>query len=93
MRLGLFNLSLKSAADYELMLRFLDKNKISTTYLPKVIIKMRVGGKSNESILNRIRGNKEDRLAWKINDLKPNFFTFIRKPLSKLSQFFRKPKD
>jgi glycosyltransferase involved in cell wall biosynthesis len=85
---GLFNTTLKSAADYEMMLRLLHKNKCSTVYLPKVLVKMRVGGKSNVSILNRIKANREDKKAWLINGLKPGLFTFIRKPLSKLSQFF-----
>lgn len=89
-RLGVYNLSLKSASDYELMLRFLHKFKISTFYLSRVIIRMRVGGKSNLSLSNRIRANKEDRLAWKINGLQPGIFTMIRKPLSKISQFYKK---
>ncbi len=92
-QLGDYNLSLKSASDYELMLRFLHKNKITTSYLPEVIIKMRVGGKSNISLLNRLKANNEDRLAWKINGLKPKLFTLIRKPLSKISQFYKSYKQ
>jgi glycosyltransferase len=85
---GLFNTSLRSAADYEMMLRLLHKHKCTTYYLPEVLVKMRVGGKSNISIANRIRANREDKRAWIINGLKPGMFTFIRKPLSKLGQFF-----
>lgn len=86
---GTFNTILKSAADYELMLRLLHKNKCSSVYIPKVLVKMRVGGKSNISILNRIKANREDKKAWLINDLKPGLFTLIRKPLSKLGQFLK----
>lgn len=85
---GSFNTSLRSAADYELMLRMLHKHKISSVYLPEVIVKMRTGGVSNVSLRNRIKANREDKRAWKINGLKPGLFTFIRKPLSKISQFF-----
>lgn len=84
---GLFNLELSSAADYELMLRFLFKHKVSTCYLPETIVRMRAGGKSNGSINNRILANNEDRLAWKINNLKPYFFTSFVKPLRKITQF------
>ena len=52
------------------------------------MIHMRAGGVSNVSLKNRIRANREDRLAWKINDLKPKWFTLLRKPLSKLIQYF-----
>jgi glycosyltransferase involved in cell wall biosynthesis len=90
LKFGVYNTDLKSAADYELMLRFLHKHVISVSYLPEVITKMRVGGESNVSLKNRIRANKEDRLAWKLNGLKPGPLTLTRKPLSKISQFFKK---
>jgi glycosyltransferase involved in cell wall biosynthesis len=85
---GNFNTIFRSAADYELMLRMLHKNEISTAYLPEVIVKMRVGGVSNVSMKNRFKANREDKRAWEINGMKPGLFTFIRKPLSKIKQFF-----
>lgn len=87
---GAFNLDFRTSADYELMLRFIHKNEVSVTYLPRTTILMRVGGQSNASIKNRIKANKEDRAAWKVNGLKPGSLTFIRKPLSKIKQFVKK---
>lgn len=87
---GLYNTTFKSAADYELMLRLLHKHKVSTTYLKKTIVKMRVGGMSNASFKNRINANKEDRKAWEINGLKAKWYTLYLKPLSKLKQYFTK---
>jgi len=87
---GIYNLQLKSAADYELMLRMLHKHNISVAYLPEVITKMRVGGQSNITLLNRFKANTEDRLAWTINNLKPGRLTLTMKPILKLSQFFKK---
>jgi glycosyltransferase len=84
---GLFNTTLRSAADYELMLRFLMKHEITLFYIPQIIIKMRQGGKSTASIGNRIKANLEDRKAWRMNGLKPHFFTLILKPLRKIKQF------
>ena len=89
-KFGSFNLSLTSAADYELMLRLIHKHKIKLAYLPEFIIKMRVGGKSNITFKNRIRANKEDRLAWKLNNVKPYFYTLYLKPLRKIIQLFRR---
>lgn len=85
---GVFNLNFKSAADYELLLRFIHKHQVKLAYLPEFIIKMRVGGKSNQSFSNRLRANQEDRKAWKINGLKPKVYTLYAKPLRKLMQFF-----
>lgn len=88
LRYGTFNLSFKSAADYELMLRFIHKHRIKVAYLPEYTVKMRVGGKSNKNIKNRVNANLEDRRAWEINQLKPRFYTLYLKPLRKLLQFF-----
>jgi glycosyltransferase len=84
---GLFNLSLGSAADYELMLRFLVKYRVTTAYIPDVIVKMRTGGVSNASVRNRIRANRMDREAWRINGLKPYPWTLLFKPLRKVHQY------
>ncbi len=87
---GTFRLDLGTAADYELMLRFLYKNRLKTAYLPEIIVKMRTGGASNNSVENRMRANQNDRKAWKVNDLKPYFFTLWLKPLRKIAQFINR---
>lgn len=89
-RFGRYSMTLHSAADYEFMLRVIHKHKIQLAYLNRVIIKMRAGGKSNASLRNRLNANREDRMAWTMNDLKPGMFTLVRKPLSKLGQFLRR---
>jgi glycosyltransferase len=85
---GSFIPNLKSAADYEFLLRVIHKEKIKIAYFPHIIVKMRIGGRSNISFKNRLIGNKEDRKAWKINNITPFFFTFLLKPVRKISQFF-----
>lgn len=87
---GAYSLELRSAADYELMLRFIHKHEIQVSYLPRVITHMRLGGQSNVTLKNRIKANKEDRMAWKMNGLEPGKLTLLRKPLSKLSQFIKR---
>jgi glycosyltransferase len=89
-QVGTFNLNLGSAADYELMLRILLKHNIKAAYINKVLIKMRIGGVSTSSFKNRINANKQDRMAWKINNLKPFPFTLYLKPMRKVGQFFIK---
>jgi glycosyltransferase len=92
-KFGNFNLALGSSADYELMLRFLLKHEANTVYIPEVLVKMRTGGASNASFLNRLRANIMDRYAWRINGLSPRPWTLYMKPLSKLNQFFRRKND
>lgn len=89
---GYYNTELKSAADYEMILKLLYKQNINVFYIPMILVKMRMGGKSNASIMNRIRANKEDGLAWTENQLYKPLFVRIKKPLQKIKQFFLKPK-
>lgn len=84
---GLFNTDLRSAADYEMMLRILVRYNARASYVPSVLVKMRAGGMSNASLKNRLRANREDRMAWDLNNLKPFFFTTWLKPMRKIIQF------
>jgi len=88
-KFGDFDTRLKIAADYELMLRFLRTHKISTHYIPQVLIKMRVGGKSNRGLGNLLRKSSEDYRAMKVHHA-GGFVTLLRKNLSKIPQFFKK---
>ena len=79
-----------SAADYELMARYLYRYKLSSYYLPKLLILMRRGGLSNNNIFKRLRANRRDYLAMKANGIPFSFFVSILKPLSKLHQYYKK---
>lgn len=88
--LGGYTLELKSSSDYELLLRFIHKHKIKLSYLPEVLVTMRSGGMSNATLKHRWRANREDRQGWKLNDLRPYFFTLLLKPLRKIDQLLPK---
>jgi glycosyltransferase involved in cell wall biosynthesis len=88
---GLFRTDFKSAADYEFMLRVIYKARIMIAYIPEILVTMRIGGASNRGLYSRYRGNREDKKAWEVNQLKPYFFTFILKPARKILQYFIKP--
>jgi glycosyltransferase involved in cell wall biosynthesis len=89
-RFGSFDLRLNSAADYELMLRFIHKNKIKLAYLNRILVRMRTGGTSNASFLNRLEANKQDLKAWQLNGLKKPVLLRLLKPLRKFTQFIFK---
>ena len=86
-RWGMFSLSLRSAADYELMLRFIHRHGMSLAYLPDTLVLMRAGGVSNASLKHRLRAHREDWKAWRMNGYHPSLFTLLAKPLRKLPQF------
>lgn len=79
-----------SAADYEFMARYLYLNKVSSLYIPELLVRMRMGGQSNRNIKQRLRANRRDYLAMKKNKIPFAFFVSILKPLIKLHQFVGK---
>lgn len=85
---GLYRPQFFSAGDYEMMIRLLYKHRISTAYLPQVLVRMRTGGVSNRTLWRRLAANAEDREAWRVNGIKAPFYTTILKPLRKVGQFF-----
>jgi len=89
---GIFNTDFKIAADYDLILRLLGRAKISTYYIPEVLVKMRVGGESNKSLKNIIKKSSEDLQAIHLNSI-GNIFTLFKKNISKIPQFFKKSVD
>ena len=86
---GNFNVSLGTAADYELTLRLLLKHKVSTTYIPEVLVHMRAGGASNASLKSRLSTIQMANLSWQVNDLKPWPWTLTFRLLSKIVQYTR----
>ncbi len=86
---GVFRTDLSTSADYELMLRFIEKNRVSSSYIPQIFVKMRVGGASNKSYWRWIKANFGCYKAFKLNGLKINASFVFRKPLSKLGQFIK----
>jgi len=90
--LGSYRTDHGSAADYECMIRLMYRHKICVGYIPNVQVKMRVGGESNASIKNRLNANQSDRKAWLENGINPPFGLRFTKPLSKLPQYWSRPR-
>jgi glycosyltransferase involved in cell wall biosynthesis len=84
---GNFNQNYKISADYDFMLRVFKDTTLRFFYLPKVIVKMRVGGASNKSLKNIIQKTKEDYKAITSNKI-GNWVTLFLKNYSKFKQFF-----
>jgi glycosyltransferase involved in cell wall biosynthesis len=81
-RFGLFNLNYKIAADIELMMRFLEVCKIRSVYIPDVLVKMRMGGTTNRSLINIWRQNKEVLAALKSHDLRSSIWRLLGRKFS-----------
>lgn len=89
--LGGFDLRFPRQADFELTMRFLEVHGIRSVYVPRIWIRMRVGGTSNNSIRGVIKGNLEAYRACKLHGLNVGPLFIPSKVLSRLPQFFTKP--
>lgn len=88
---GYFNLFYPLAADFELMLRFVEKYHIKLQYLPEYLVKMRLGGATSKNIKNIYRQDVETIRAFKENALPGgNIMYLFWRYLPKIKQFFRK---
>jgi glycosyltransferase involved in cell wall biosynthesis len=87
-KFGGFNTALRIAADFELMLRFLQKEQSTVAYLPQVLVKMRTGGASNRSVSNIAKANWECYQSWRMNGTGrcAAAYAVVRKPFNKLKQ-------
>lgn len=91
-KLGGFNLNYKIAADFELLFRFIEQNRLNVEYLPKVLVKMRLGGTTNKNLSNVVKQNKEiiailarhykdfSLMKFFFNKLFNRFFQFVSRP-------------
>jgi glycosyltransferase len=59
-RIGGFDTRYRISADYLSILQMFSQPDFQAVYLPKVLVKMRLGGSSNKSLKNLIRKSSED---------------------------------
>jgi len=91
-RLGGFDLSFKIAADFELMARYLEAAHITSHYIPKVLVKMRLGGTTNRSLSNIFEQNMEIRRALSKIGRHSSLLSFLlNKLVIRALQFVRRP--
>jgi glycosyltransferase involved in cell wall biosynthesis len=87
-RLGYFDQSYKLAADVELMMRYLERGQVRTAYIPHLLVRMRLGGATNQSWKNIVQQNKEIFAALRKNGIPFSIIWFlVNKVISRLWQF------
>ena len=75
------------AADYELLIRYLKINNLSYTYLPLLMVKMNLGGKSTKNFLSTLKINQEIKKACQLNGLYTNYVMLYSKYFRKVFEY------
>ena len=85
---GGFDENLTVAADFDLMLRFMDVHKLNSHPLDEVTVNMKLGGESNKSFRNIMKSNYDIQNSFKKYNLKPRLLYTYRRWVSKILQRF-----
>lgn len=85
-RQGLYDMSFRISADYEAILRYFSHENLRPVYIPEVLVKMRLGGASNRSLMQILLKSREDYRALRKNGI-GGLNALAWKNLSKLGQF------
>ena len=86
---GLYSLDYKIASDYDLLIRYLHKEKISYKYLKKDFVTMRTGGVSTVNFNSRVILNREIVKACKKYGIYTNMLMLSLKYLYKILELKR----
>ena len=89
---GGYRTDMRVAADYEWMLRLFHVQAVPLTWLPEVLVRMRVGGTSNRGWRNLLCKALEDWRAWRVNGLEMGPVLMLAKPLLKVGQWWYRHK-
>jgi len=87
-QMDFYDTSYRIAADYDAMLRVFGQNGFRAVHIPRVLVKMRVGGASNGSLGRILQKSREDFRALRRNGVSPATSALLMKNVSKLPQFF-----
>ncbi|MBP7051040.1 MAG: glycosyltransferase [Phycisphaerae bacterium] len=88
--LGGFDPAYRIAGDFELMLRFIERNHIRVRYIAKPFVRMRAGGRAN-TIRGMIQGNREIVRAFHSNGLEFSGRFFCSKLVRKVRELVSRP--
>lgn len=86
---GMFDLDFKFAADFELMLRLVEKEHLRLFYLPEPLVRMRLGGTTSKNLTNIKKGNIECLNAFEKNGIPVSILYPFYRLLPKLKQYFQ----
>ena len=86
---GVYKTDYKIAADYELLMRFIHRHRISYAYLPLTMVHMRTGGVSNRTIGSRYVLNREIVRACRENGVTTNMARLSLKYFFKIFEYIR----
>jgi glycosyltransferase involved in cell wall biosynthesis len=86
---GLYRTDMEIAADFDLLLRYLKKFTLKSVYLPKMLVRMNLGGRSTKGIASTIKINKEIKQILKEHKMPSSYFRLYSRYVIKVQEYWK----
>ncbi len=87
---GLYRTDMEIAADFDLLLRYLKKHQLHAVYIPKMMVKMNMGGKSTRGIGSTFLINKEIKQILKEHKFPSSYLRLYSRYFVKVQEFWKR---
>jgi len=90
---GCFDTKFNISSDYDFIIKIFSDSKLKFSYIPEVLVKMRLGGVSNRSLSCVCRKSLEDYMILKKNKIPFPVVPLLLKNFTKIKQFWARRSD
>lgn len=90
---GVFDPKYRIGGDWDLLLRFFEKHRIRSKYVPEIWVRMRSGGASSRDFRSVFANNLENLAAFWRNGLFPRWYYPFYRVFHRVRQLGRKPDE
>ncbi|MFM9908865.1 MAG: glycosyltransferase family 2 protein [Chitinophagaceae bacterium] len=90
---GYYRTDMNIAADFDLLLRFLKTNQLTSYYLKEMMVKMNLGGKSTNGINSTITINKEIKKILSEHKIASSYLHLYLRYFIKVQEFWKNKKQ
>ncbi len=87
---GLYRTDLEIAADFDLLARYLLKHQLNTSYIPEMLVKMNLGGKSTRGISSTLKINKEIKQILTEQKIPSSYLRLYARYFLKVQEYWKK---
>lgn len=89
---GFYRTDLDIAADFDLLVRYLHQHQLRTVYIPEMLVKMNMGGKSTSGISSTLKINKEIKQILSEQQLPSSYLRLYARYFIKVLEYGRRKK-
>lgn len=87
---GLYRTDLEIAADFDLLLRYLRTHRLKAVYLPQMLVRMNLGGKSTRGFSSTVKINREIKQILREQQLPSSYLRLYARYFIKVGEFWRR---